>query len=203
MPDIACLNILNYFNFWHAVPLKGSSTYTEIAEHTKLPYDAIQRVLEHGFTLRIFAKANPGSTPVQVKHTSRSAALAQSAGLRALVCTLLDDAGPPMMVMNEALDRYSRGKKDLPQDMSETSFALFHSGEVSGKYNNSWELLENDGEGDNKGWRQKNFVEFMRYIKEIFMLESVVEKALDWKAAGKATVVDVSIVWSSSWNVNG
>lgn len=198
MPDVASLNILNHFNFWAAVPVKGSSTYAEIAEHTSLPIDAVQRVLEHAFTLRIFADAEPGSSPVRVEHTSRSSALAQSPGLRALVATLLDDAGPPMMVMNEALDRFSRGKTDLPQDMSETSFALFHSGDVSGRFNNSWELLENDGEGENKGWRQKNFVEFMRYIKEIFRLEGVVENALDWKAAGKATVVDVSSLSTAS-----
>jgi hypothetical protein len=188
MPDTAALNILNHFDFWSAVPLEGSASYDEIAKHTNLPKEVVQRVLEHGTTLHLFTKAGPE----RVKHTCRSAALVKSSGLRALVSTVLDDAGPPMTVINEALERYSAGKPELTRDMNETSFALFHKGGTFGNYKTSWDLLENDGEGENKGWRQRNFVEFMRYIKEIFRLEDVIKGAYDWKAAGKASVVDVS-----------
>jgi hypothetical protein len=101
-------------------------------------------------------------------------------------------------VMNQALRKYSLGKPKLTTDMTQTSFALLHGGQgrkedvAEGKYTTSWELIENDGEGEQKGWRQRNFVEFMRYIKEIFQLESVIIESYDWKAAGKAKVVDVS-----------
>lgn len=197
MPDVAALNILNHFDFWSAVPLEGSASYADIAKRTSLPEEVVQRVLEHATTLRIFAEAEPGKpSSGVVRHTSRSAALARSSGLRGLVSTLLDDAGPPMTVAHEALRRHSRGKDALTRDMGETAFALFYGGGAFGKYANSWDLLENDGEGEEKGWRQKNFVEFMRYIKEIFNFETVVSEALDWKAAGKATVVDVSAAWS-------
>ena len=97
-----------------------------------------------------------------------------------------------MLVMHEALDRYSRGKPALTQNMDETSFALFHAGGQFGQHGNSWDLLENDGEGEKQGWRQRNFVEFMKYLKEIFGLESVLADSLDWKSYGKGTVVDVS-----------
>uniref|UniRef100_A0A8H7K7R1 O-methyltransferase C-terminal domain-containing protein n=1 Tax=Bionectria ochroleuca TaxID=29856 RepID=A0A8H7K7R1_BIOOC len=96
-----------------------------------------------------------------------------------------------MSVMPEALSRYSLNKTTLTTDMKETAFALFHSGATQGGYTTSWELLEQDGEGEKKGWRQRNFVEFMRYIKEIFQLEKVILESYDWKAAGKATVVDI------------
>lgn len=188
MPDATCLNILNYFNFWPAVPLDGSASYAEIAKHTSLPEEVVHRVLQHAITLRIFTESDSS----RVEHTSRSAALAGSSGLRALVSTVLDDAGAPMMVMNEALKRYSKGKPSLTQDMSESSFALFHSGGTFGKHGNSWDLLENDGEGDKQGWRQRNFIEFMRYLKQIFHLEGVVMESHDWKSVGNATVVDVS-----------
>lgn len=191
MPDAAALNVLNYFDFWAAVPLDGSSSYAEIAKHTSLPEDVVHRLLQHAITLRIFAETEPGKSSSRVQHTSRSAALARSTGLKALVATILDEAGAPMMVMNEALERYSRGKPNLTQKMDESSFALFHSGGQFGKHGNSWDLLENDGVGEKQGWRQKNFVEFMRYIKEIFHLEGVVLDAHDWKSIGKATVVDV------------
>ncbi|ROT38016.1 S-adenosyl-L-methionine-dependent methyltransferase [Sodiomyces alkalinus F11] len=192
MPDVAALNILNHFDFWSAVPLAGSATYSEIALHTSLPEEVVTRVIEHATTLRIFEKTafEPG-TPLRIRHTSRSAALAKSAGLRALVSTVLDDAGPPMTVMQEALRRFNAGKTELAQDMTQTAFALYHSGALAGKYANSWEFIENDGEGGKKGWRQRTFVQFMDYIKEIFRLEDVVENAYDWKAAGTATVVDL------------
>lgn len=173
MPDAAALNTLNYFDFWSAVPLTGSASYAEIAQHVSLPEDVVRRVLQHAVTLRIFEETEPGKSASLIRHTSRSAALARSSGLKALVSTILDDAGAPMMVLNEALSRYSRGKPALTQNINETSFALFHSGGQFGKHGNSWDLLENDGAGEKQGWRQRNFVEFMRYIKEIFHLEGV------------------------------
>lgn len=98
-----------------------------------------------------------------------------------------------MMTMPSALEKYSRGKSELTQDISETAFALFHStGPFGKKHVNSWDYLENDGEGDRRGWRQQKFVEFMKYLKDIFQLEGIVLDAYDWAAAGTATVVDVS-----------
>ncbi|KAI1393732.1 sterigmatocystin 8-O-methyltransferase [Hypoxylon trugodes] len=191
IPDAATLNVLNYFDFWSAVPLDGSASYAEIAQRVSLPEDVVKRILLHAVYLRIFEETDPGKSSSRIRHNSRSAALARSSGLKALVSTILDDAGAPVMVLNEALDRYSRGKPALTQNVNETSFALFHGGGQFGKYTNSWDLLENDGEGDKKGWRQRNFVEFMRYVKEIFQLEGVVLDAHDWKAAGKAEVVDI------------
>lgn len=98
-----------------------------------------------------------------------------------------------MMTMPSALEKYSRGKSELTQDISETAFALFHStGPFGRKHANSWDYLENDGEGDRRGWRQQKFVEFMKYIKDIFQLEGIVLDAYDWAVAGPVTVVDVS-----------
>lgn len=53
-------------------------------------------------------------------------------------------------------------------------------------------MLEKDGEGERKGWRQRKFTEFMDYLKEIFGLEGVVLNSYDWSSVGKAKVVDVS-----------
>lgn len=175
MPDAAALNVLNYFDFWSAVPLDGTASYAEIAQRVSLPEDVVKRVLQHAVTLRIFEETEPGKSSSRIRHNSRSAALARSAGLKALVSTILDDAGAPMMVMNEALNRYSRGKPTLTQNTNETSFALFHSGGQFGGYKNSWEMIENDGEGENKGFRQRNFVTFMNYVREIFNLEGICE----------------------------
>lgn len=127
-----------------------------------------------------------------VKHTSRSAALAKDSGLKALVQMVLDETSPPMMLLPEALRQFAAGKKEISKSQKETAFRLCHSGGIWGDYSSTWDFLENDGEGEKKGWRQRNFIKFMAYIKDLFKTESIVLDAIDWKAAGEATVVDVS-----------
>jgi hypothetical protein len=140
--------------------------------------------------MRLFQHPSPSSP--HISHTSRSAALAKAPGLAALVQTVLDETSPPMMLLPEALRRFSAGKKELSTKQEETAFRLCHSGGVWGEYGNTWEFIENDGEGERKGWRARNFVKFMSYIKELFNTEEIVLNAIDWEAAGDATVVDVS-----------
>lgn len=192
MPDAATLNILNYFDFWAAVPLEGAATYADIANKTRLPEDVVHRVLQHALNLRIFCETS--DSPAKIQHNARSAALAKSSGLQALASGILDDAGAPMMVMHEALHRYTRDKPALTQNMDESAFSLLHKSGIYGSYNSSWQFIENDGAGDQKGWRQRKFVEFMKYIKGLFHLDQIVLGAQDWAAVGKATVVDVSHV---------
>jgi hypothetical protein len=175
------------------VPLEGSASYSEISERLSLPQDVVTRAIQHATTLRLFEEVGDDSS--RIRHTSRSAALARQPGLQALVSSVLDVTGAPMMTMPSALEKYSRGKSELTQDMSETAFALFHStGPLGKKHVNSWDYLENDGEGERQGWRQQKFVDFMKYIKEIFQLDGIVLNAYDWEAAGSATVVDVSSI---------
>jgi hypothetical protein len=195
IPDAACLNILNQFDFWKAVPVDGEATFDDIAKYTKLPLEVVDRVIDHAVTMRFFAKISPTAT--SIKHTSRSAALAKDPGLSALVQTVLDETGPPMLLLPEALRRYSQGKPEITKDMKETAFKLCYSGGAWGDYENSWDFIEKDGEGEKKGWRQRNFVKFMAYIKDLFQTESIVLDAIDWNAAGDATVVDVSILKNS------
>lgn len=135
IPDASCLNILNQFDFWNAVPVEGEASLAEIAEHVYLPVEAISRVLDHAFTMRFFMKPSPNAT--SVRYTSRSAALAKDAGLVALVQTVLDETGPPMLVLPEALRRYSQGKPEITKNVKETAFKLCRSGGIWGDFENS------------------------------------------------------------------
>ncbi|KAK3181516.1 hypothetical protein K4F52_007226 [Lecanicillium sp. MT-2017a] len=191
IPDVMALNLLNHFDFWSAVPIDGSASIADVAKHTDLPEEVAKRVVEHAMTLRYFAPEGDYKATGRIQHSCRSAALAKSTGLRALVSTVIDDAGAPMLAMNKALELHARGQPALSKDMTKTAFALHQKGATIGNYTTSWEYIENDGEGERKGWRQRNFVEFMRYIKEIFRLEAVLEASFDWKALGKATIVDM------------
>ncbi|CAI4214100.1 unnamed protein product [Parascedosporium putredinis] len=199
MPDAAALNVLNYFDFWSAVPLDGTASYADFAAHTHLPHEVVYRVLQHAVTLRLFEEVEPGRSSSRLRHTSRSAALVRNPGLKALVSTILDDAGAPLMVLNEALARYSKSKPELTQEVTESAFALFHKSGIYGNFDTSWELIENDGEGERKGWRQRNFVEFMKYVKEIFRLEETVSDSFDWAGAGDAMVVDTRKEFHRWW----
>ncbi|KAH8725807.1 O-methyltransferase-domain-containing protein [Phaeosphaeriaceae sp. PMI808] len=197
IPDASCLNVLNQFDFWNAVPIEGEASFEEIANKIQLPVEVVSRVLDHAITMRFFAKPSPLSK--SVRHTSRSAALAKDSGLVALVQMVLDETGPPMFVLPEALRRYSQGKPEITKNMKETAFKLCHSGGVWGDFENSWDFIENDGvaEGEvghetkSKGWRQRNFVRFMAYIKDLFNTENIVFNAVDWAGVGDVTVVDL------------
>ena len=93
------------------MPLDGSASYSEIAERVSLPVDVVTRIIQHATTLRLFEEVNSS----QVKHTSRSAALARQSGLQALVSSVLDITGAPMMAMSKALEKYSKGKVSNPR----------------------------------------------------------------------------------------
>lgn len=95
----------------------------------------MHRALDHAVTMRFFAKTSPTATSVH--HTSHSAALVRDSGLSALVQMVLDETGPPMFLLLEALRRYSQGKPEITKNMSETAFKLCHSGGGWGDYANS------------------------------------------------------------------
>lgn len=148
VPDIATLNVLNQFDFWNAVPVDGTATHEQVAKHTNLPVEIVQRTLDHAITMRYFKRTDPTSASVQ--HTSRSAALAKDPGLGALVQMVLDETSPPMMLLPEALRRFTVGKSEISRSQKETAFRICHSGGVWGDYENTWDFLENDGEGEKK-----------------------------------------------------
>jgi hypothetical protein len=183
---------MNHFDFWSAVPFEGSASAKDIAQHADIPEEVARRVIEHAMTLRLFEPYGDYRITGKVKHSARSAALLKSTGLQALVSTILDDAGAPMLAMNRTIELYSRGQPVLAKDVDKTAFVVHQSGGTIGNYTTSWDFIENDGDGPRKGWRQRNFAEFMRYIKEIFRLDSILEQSFDWKSVGSGTVVDVS-----------
>ncbi|KAF1998107.1 sterigmatocystin 8-O-methyltransferase [Amniculicola lignicola CBS 123094] len=186
-PDAATLAVLNTFDFWSAVPLSGSASFESIASAVDLPVEVVTRILMHAITNGFFTETLPGKRNTEIVHSSRSAALARSSGLRSLVQAVLDDAGAPTLLLNEALRRYSKGKKDLAAKPEESAFALLHSGEVYPKEQKDYFGYLESGDG----WRSRSYTGFMKYLKEVFGLEKVVLDLYDWEQAGSAHVVDV------------
>lgn len=187
--------MITYFEIPDAIPLDGDASYEEIAKAVRLPEEVIRRVLEHAVTLRIFAKVDPGSMKSRIKHTSKSAVLKKSRGLQAVVNTNLGNSGAPMCTLTRALEKYSRGEEKLAKNLNKTAFSLVYSGGKLGTYSDMWDFIEKDGEGETRGvgWRQKEMVESMKSIKDSLNLGELIKQLTDWKGAGKAKIVDVSI----------
>jgi len=115
MPNAAALKVLNHFDFWAAVPLDGSSSYSEIARNTSLTKDVFHCLIQHAITLRIFSETEPSKSIAQVSthHSFVYSGLFHES--KVLVSTVSDDAGAHMMVISAALARYSCGKPALSQ----------------------------------------------------------------------------------------
>lgn len=184
------MNILNHFNIWNAVPLDGDASYEEIAAKVRLPVDAISRILDHAVTLRLFAHVDPTS-PTRVRHTSRTAPMVRDPDSMSVIATTLDSNGPPVLALARALDKWAVGEEKLPTETGKLGFNMAYSGGLWGKYDTLWDLIENDGEGERKGWRQGEMVGTMRFVKKTLDLDAVLVKATDWAEPAGAHIVDV------------
>ncbi|RYO88275.1 hypothetical protein DL766_003713 [Monosporascus sp. MC13-8B] len=191
LADATVLNVMNEFDFWSAVPLDGTASYEEIAERTNLPVDAVRRVIRHAFTFRFFAETNPGDPSTRVRHTAFSGVLVRSAGPRGAFQTIFEIAGGPTLMLDKALRKYSAGQAEMAQGADKSAFALFNCQHGDGKYTDYWQYLENSGEGEKRGHRQKSFSKFMNFLTSLFGHENVMVQCYDWKSLGAATVVDV------------
>lgn len=181
------------------MPLDGDASYAEIAKKVNLPEEVVTRLLEHALTVRLFAKSSPGRLNSRICHNSRSATMAKNTGLRSVVSTTLNNSAMSMACLPKALEKFHYGKDTFSRNMRETAFAYAYSGGEPGKYENTWDFIENDeGPGDKvKGWRQKAMVESMRWMKESLNMGEAMKVLTDWEALGNAKVVDVSFLSES------
>lgn len=194
MVEASTLNILNYFDFWHAVPPgDDGATYQEIAAKVNLPVDAVRRVLENSIANRIFDKLDHTAAEPRIKHNSHSAVLLNDENLAGDVFCMLDTYGPAVTVLARALDKWSRGKDSIELAMGKLPFNYAYSGGLLGKYDSVYDLVEEEGEGDKKGWRQGEMVKAMRFLKsQLDFRETMLFSLTDWNEPANAHVVDVS-----------
>ena len=193
MADSATLNILNHFNFWDAVPLQGDASFEEISKSVRLPQEVVQTVLRYAMNNRIFEMVDLTNAASRIRHTSRSAVMVREKSMRFIVSLTIDGLGGPLAVLNRSLEKYFLGKTELSNEISETPFGmLYNEGGPLGKFKDYYDFLDRDGEGEKKGWRQRDMVDSLRLAKEKMGAESALIGSLDWAGAGKATVVDVS-----------
>jgi 6-hydroxytryprostatin B O-methyltransferase len=179
--DIFILSSLTHYDVWNAVPLEGKISYADLSEKVGLPVNRLHRILRHAMTRRIFYEASPG----HVAHTANSAAVVKDPPLASWIRHDVDEATRGLSWLNEALDKWGD-----TQDPNEAALCLaFNLPRGTG----FWEFLQNDGEGDRKGFRAKRFGEAMAAMSKTGVFSNAhLHNKFDWDALGKATVVDVS-----------
>ena len=104
----------------------------------------------------------------------------------------MEEIEPTCGKLPEALRKFSMGKGTASEELDEAAFGLGHLDEHS-KPVTMWEFLQNDGEGDKKGYRMLRFAEAMQVSSKASKLNfGRIEGGFDWASLGEATVVDVS-----------
>lgn len=185
MHDHSVLNVLNQFNFWDAVPLRGSASYGDIASKVKLSETMVQRLLRHAMTRHIFAEMAPGSG--KIVHTCMSAAPVKNPLLRSWIEHNLGQAAPASLNLADALKRY--GESDEPFE-SASAYTYFRD---SKEIKTIFDWFDVDGEGERKGWRARRFGEAMAHITSDPATNiKFIHDCYDWDGLGEAIVVDVS-----------
>lgn len=79
--DNGVLSALNYFNFWDAVPVEGTISYSDLGQKVGLSESRTSRLLKHAYTMMIFYEPQKGF----VAHTATSAVLVKNVDLRAWI----------------------------------------------------------------------------------------------------------------------
>ncbi|KAJ5641284.1 hypothetical protein N7490_005284 [Penicillium lividum] len=178
--DLAALHVIVDFNIPQLVPLHGEVSYAEIASKVGIPEYRVHRILRHAMTSRIFREPRPG----YVAHTGPSAAFLRNPVLGDWVSFNLDEVWKADTQLVETLRNY--GDSEEPADSAIGRAFGFPKGHTY------WDFVANDGEGENKGWRQRRFAQGMKFrAAGNPQTHHHLHAAFDWAGLGKAKVVDV------------
>ncbi|KAF2430151.1 S-adenosyl-L-methionine-dependent methyltransferase [Tothia fuscella] len=166
--DTMVLEVLNEFKVFDAVPLDGSTSYSDIATMSN----------------RIFAEKEPNSG--RVIHTATSAA-ARSPRLQAWIGHNLNDMGKACAHMVDSLRIFGDG--DGEPGRTAVALSMFPGRDPNYGF---YSFLEDDDQGGEKGWRMKRFGEAMSFVPSGEGLEfKYILDGLDWGAFGEGVIVDV------------
>ncbi|KAF2454490.1 O-methyltransferase-domain-containing protein [Lineolata rhizophorae] len=173
--DTMTFDVLNEFNFWHAVPIDNSASYAEIAQRTGLEEAVVRAVLRLSMSRRVFAEGQDG----HIVHTAVSAAMTRDRLLQSWIGHHLQDVAPGCVQFARHL-RANGGRSST--DPAKSAVAETLGGRAL------FDVLEAEGDG----WRMRRFAEAMASMKSSSHDLEHVHAGFDWGGLGKgATVVDV------------
>ena len=179
--DNGSLNVINAFNIWDAVPLKGSATYAEISTKVGLPESLCRRILRYNFTRRIFKECTLNGNAV--KHTMLSAAVVHTPSLRSWLSHLLEETNPAAANWVESLKYYNGNITD--PDKSSAAYTFFRDRpDIKSFW--GWCSLPQEH------WRAERFGNAMKWTsQDPRVMRDILHGRFDWKSLGAFTFVDV------------
>ena len=184
MNDQLALSVLAHYDIFSAVPLESEISYADIASKVKLPENRVRRFIRQAMTNHIFTESRPGF----VTHTATSAIPVKLPALRAFIGHNTEDGGPASVKVIEAMEKW--GASEEP---AESGFGIAWGLNVKDGKDCVFKFVQQDGEGDQKGFRMKRIGQAMESMKGDGAYHvGHVQRGFDWAGLGKATVVDVS-----------
>lgn len=181
------LDVLQAFKVWNAVPVHGSASYSDMAAKTGLHESLLRRILRFAMDVHIFDEIKLPSGEIQVVHTATSRVPVDSPRAQDYIGHNTDDCGRAAAMMVETIKKYGDGEGAPGRSAMANAWFPDQSPDKT-----FFEFVEEDGEGDEKGWRERRFMGAMSFLSndEAFDM-SHVHTAFDWDSLGAATVVDV------------
>lgn len=176
------LHAVVHFGIAEAVPLDEPVTFEDVAKKVGLSTDRVTRLLRFGMTNNLFEEPRPG----YVSHTGLSSILVREPMSRSWTLHNFED-----IAATKFIDAYEKfGESEEPNESAtQVQFDYFKTHPKD----NNWQFLEDDGEGEKKGYRMRRFAEAMTWVSGQMSDEGrVLAAGFDWASIGEATVADVS-----------
>jgi hypothetical protein len=184
------IDVLNQFDFFLAIPLGSSATYSEISRATNLPESVVRRILRHAFTMRLFAATEPGSE--SVVHTATTAYLAKTPAMRSMIGHQTEETRAGSLHFAESLRKYSAGKSKFTEEVLESGFSIADI-DRTGHPVDYWAYAKVTPEGKPAGFREKRFAEAMQAAAGGSSAPTeLLRDNFDWASLEEGTVIDVS-----------
>ncbi|KAH8807537.1 S-adenosyl-L-methionine-dependent methyltransferase [Xylogone sp. PMI_703] len=178
--DTVLWGVLARYNIAACVPLEGSISYEDLSAKCGLHRDRLFRFIRLARTIQIFQEPKPGF----VAHTAFSAQLVTKPAVTSYLKMTFEGASNVSRKIIESNDKYGDS-----QDINQSAAALAYNVQAP---DTLWSFFENDGEGEEKGWRMRMVAECLEATTSGPTFSDVyIHEALDWDSLGKATVVDV------------
>lgn len=170
------------FGIAEAVPLDEPVTFEAVAKKVGLSTDRVTRLLRHGMTNNLFEEPRAG----YVGHTGLSSIIVREPLSKSWILHNFEEIATTKFV--DAYDKF--GESDEP---TETATHIAFDYFAKNPKDNIWKFLENDGEGEKKGYRMHRFAEAMVWATGHQNNDHIdLIQGFDWSSLGEGTVADVS-----------
>lgn len=160
------------------MPLNGEASYADIAAKVKLSEDRVRRIVRQAMTNHIFIEPRPGF----VAHTASSAAPVRIPSIKPVMDFFAGECCPANAKLIDAMEKW--GASEEP---ARSGYGVAMGLNPDDDKDCVFRFAQEDGEGENKGFRMKRIGAAMESIKGTgpYRVEHV-QRGFDWAGLGNA-----------------